>query len=95
MKDGQLENGDLRVWYIPQVPSNNPFYVFVSSPEMAGKVISLLISFSDHEHQNHIKLSYTDASGLEVYEDGAWSEWYSEDGADIDEFTEDGVEPII
>ncbi|MDY0104250.1 MAG: hypothetical protein RBS07_15050 [Lentimicrobium sp.] len=29
------------------------------------------------------------AGGLEVYEDGEWSEWYGDDGRDINEIMDD------
>lgn len=79
-----LNEGDLRVWHIPQVPGK-PFYVPVQSPEEAIKVLDILADYDQFQFQNNIKPDYCNASGLEVFEGGEWVEWYNEDGEDIDE----------
>ncbi len=78
-----------RVWYIPQIPGE-PFYFFVASPENACNIISLLIGFSNFEYEQHIKPDYSDVFGLEVCENGQWTEWSSEEtGNSIDEFMDE------
>lgn len=76
--------GNLRVWHIPQVPGK-PFYVLVASPEEAIKVLDILASYDMFQYENFIKPGYCNASGLTVFEDGEWTEWYNDDGEDIDE----------
>ena len=79
--------GKLRVWHIPQVPGK-PFYVPVETPQEAVKVLNTLAEYDDFQFKNHIKPDYSNASGLEIFEDGKWGEWYSEDGENIDELAE-------
>lgn len=78
---------ELRVWHIPQIPGE-PFRVKVESPEEAVKVLNILAKYDLFQLGHNIKPDYSNAAGLEVFEDGEWSEWYSEDGEDIDEFAE-------
>lgn len=80
------KNGSLRVWHIPQVPGR-PFIVAVETPHIAKQIITLLAEYDLFQFEHRIKPDYTNASGLEVFEDGEWAEWYSEDGDNIDEFT--------
>lgn len=80
--------GDLRVWHIPQVPGK-PFHVTVSSPDEAKKILSTLWNYDIFQFENKIKPDYSNASGLEVYEEDAgdgvngWCEWFNEEGDDI------------
>lgn len=79
--------GDLRVWWIPQVPLAT-FYVPVGNPEEALKMIDTLARYDLFQYNNSIKPDYTNAGGLEVFEDGEWVEWYHpETGEDIDEWS--------
>lgn len=82
-----IKNGSLRVWHIPQVPGT-PFYVEVESPNEAISVLETLWKYDTFQLEENIKPDYSSASGLEVYEDGQWSEWYSEDDEDINEYIE-------
>ena len=82
-----MNNKKLRVWWIPQIPMNNSFYVEVKSPEEAKKIMDVLAKYDEFQFNNKIKPDYSNASGLqELQEDGEWDEWYSEDGRDIDEY---------
>jgi len=69
--------GDLRVWYIPQVPMT-PFVAKViphhegnEEKEMALAAILLdtIINFSIFEFENRIKPDYSDAGGVERWEE--------------------------
>jgi len=88
MKDIEVKEGSLRVWHIPQVPMQ-PFYVPVSSPEEAVRVLDMLGRYDDFQFRKNIKPDYSNASGLVVFEEGEWMEWYDEDGNDIDEWAEE------
>lgn len=79
------KDGNLRVWHIPQVPGR-PFIVEVETPHIAKQIINLLAEYDLFQFEHRIKPDYTNASGLEVFEGGEWTEWYSEDGENIDEF---------
>jgi hypothetical protein len=82
-----MKEGDLRVWHIPQIPGD-AFYVPVSSPEEAGKLLNTLAQYDLFQYENNIKPDYSNASGLEVVESGEWCEWYSKYDEDIDEYLE-------
>lgn len=84
------KNGDLRVWWIPQVPSHNPFYVKVGSPGEAAFVLDILAKYDIYQLQENVKPDYSNAGGLEIYHEmDGWSEWYDETtGEDIDEWME-------
>ena len=79
--------GALRVWHIPQVPGKG-FRVPVKSPAEAKFVLDILAAYDGFQFENRIKPDYCNAGGLEVYENGEWTDWYSEDGQDIDDWAE-------
>lgn len=80
--------GDLRVWWIPQVPGK-PFHVSVASPKEARFVLAILGEYDLFQLANKIKPDYCNAGGLQVYVDDEgvpeWVEWDDEDGYGIDE----------
>lgn len=76
-------SGDLRVYWFPQVPGK-AFRVPVASPSEAQKLMTVLADYDIFQFKNRIKPDYCNAGGLEVFEDGEWCEWNSEDGDDID-----------
>ena len=69
---------EFRVWHIPQVPGK-AFFVEVDSPEEAIKVMNILADYDLFQLDNNIKPDYSNAQGLEVFEDGEWLTWYSKD----------------
>lgn len=76
--------GDLRVYYIPQVPGT-PYRHSV--PDLATAVIvkTALEQLSLFEYTNRIKPDYSDASGIERYEedgDGGL-DWFDVDPDDL------------
>lgn len=77
-----FKKGQLRVWHIPQVPMH-PFLVYVSSIKEAVKVMDTLAIYDLFQFKYKIKPDYSNASGLEVFEDGEWVDWEDEDGNDI------------
>ena len=85
------KNGDLRVWWIPQVPGK-PFYQAVTSLVEAKLLLNALAEYDTFQFENRIKPDYCNAGGLQVYEaeleslDGqdGWCDWYDENGDDID-----------
>lgn len=75
---------DLRVWWIPQVPMK-AFYTPVRNLREAKLLLDVLANYDAFQFENNIKPDYANAGGLEVFEDGEWSDWYDEDGNDIDQ----------
>jgi hypothetical protein len=85
-----MTEGALRVWWVPQIPMK-PFHVPVATPADAGKLLDILADYDAFQFENRIKPDYCNAGGLEVFENGEWCEWESEDGEDIREwFRADG-----
>lgn len=84
--------GDLRVWWIPQVPGT-PFHVKVKNTDEAKLLLKTLANYDLFQFKNKIKGDYCNAGGLEVFEDisedpkvgGEWCEWCNEDGDSIDD----------
>ena len=81
------KEGDLKVWWIPQVPMK-AFEVPVESPKQAKFLLDVLAQYDLFQYHNKVKGDYTNAGGLSVFMntgDGCeWCDWYSEDGRDID-----------
>ena len=65
----------LRVFWIPQI-SMEPFYVDVSSVDEGVKIIDILAKYDLFQYKNNIKPDYSNAGGLEMWEDGEWVDWY-------------------
>lgn len=78
-----MKEGNLKVWWIPQIPMKQ-FEVPVKSPKEAVLILDTLARYDAFQFENNIKPDYCNAGGLLVFEDGEWTEWYSKDGEDID-----------
>lgn len=86
--------GDLRVWWIPQVPGK-AFHVPVKSVDEAKLVLATLARYDLFQLENRIKPDFCNAGGLEVCEELGdspggttqfeWCEWSNEDGDSIDD----------
>lgn len=98
MKTGnEPKIGDLRVWWIPQVPGK-AFHVTVKSIREARLILDTLARYDLFQFRNHIKPDYCNVGGLEVYvadagegkpdwedwDDEEGEEWEDEEGEDID-----------
>lgn len=77
------KKGDLRIWWVPQVPGE-PFHVDVATAAEARLLLDTLARYDQFQFDNNIKPDYSNAGGLEVFEDGEWCDWYDADGDDID-----------
>jgi hypothetical protein len=67
----------LRVWHNPQIPGPI-FYINVDSIEEGIKTIDILSAYDSFQYKNNIKPDYCNVSGLEIFENGEWTEWYDE-----------------
>ena len=84
------KDGDLRVWWIPQVPME-AFNVDVKTPHEAVKLLVVLAEYDLFQLKHKVKPDYSNAGGLNVFENGEWCEWYDEDsGEDIDGWQKNG-----
>jgi len=79
-------SGDLRVWWMPQVPME-PFRFPVDSPAEAKKFIDVLADYDIFQLENNVKPDFSNAGGLEVFLDGEWGDWFDPDtGKCIDDW---------
>ena len=82
-------NNQLRVWHSPQIPGE-PFYVDVSSPDDAKRILNLLGEYDAFQYEQNIKPDYSNVGGLEILgDDGIWVEWEDEDGSNINDLMEE------
>jgi hypothetical protein len=91
------KQGDLRVWWIPQLGASVPtFYWLVKDIHTAKTLLDCLAQYDLFQLENRIKPDFCNAGGLEVYDtnsDGEgtpdWVEWMDESsGDDIDQYFE-------
>lgn len=79
-----MTEGDLRVWWIPQVPMK-AFYRNVVDLAQAALLIETLADYDRFQFENRIKPDYANMGGLQVFEDGDWVNWYDPgSGLDFD-----------
>lgn len=83
MSDVQLldegsQEGDLKIWWVPQVPMK-PFEVCVSSFEEAKTILRILAEYDFFQYKNNIKPDYCNKGGLVVFENGKWVDFISDD----------------
>ncbi len=67
------QEGDLRVWWIPQVPMK-AFRVDIETVEEGKKLLTVLADYDIFQFENHVKPDYSNAGGIECFEDGEWSD---------------------
>lgn len=72
----------LRVWHLRNVPSFATHYE-VATPELAAWLIEELA-----EKDLQDPLVYNNAFGLEMLEGDEWTEWFTDTGDDIHEYSE-------
>lgn len=82
MTNDKPAEGDLRVWYVPQVPGK-PYEVDMPTQDLATAVLVLdaIIGLSNFEFENRIKPDYSDMAGIARF-DG--DDWEDVDDAEID-----------
>lgn len=76
MKTDNAKEGDLMVWWIPQIGMcGDPFEYPVPSIEAAAVLIDALGMYDLYQYDNLIKPDYSNMGGLHVFESGEWSDW--------------------
>lgn len=96
------KQGDLRVWWIPQIGMRAYFHVPVASPDEAKKLLTALADYDLFQLKHNIKPDFSNVGGLECFQQYGppvdaddfpdWCEWESEDGNNIDDY-EPGDKP--
>ncbi len=69
-----MNEGDLQVWWIPQVPMK-PFEVKVSSIDEGRKIVTVLADYDAFQYENKIKPDYCNTGGIRVFEYGEWVDY--------------------
>ena len=87
-----MKEGQLRVWWIPQVPGE-PFHVDVASVEEGVKIMDVLAEYDKFQYDNNIKPDYCNTGGLQMWnadmvendeQDSGWTDWCDEETGDDD-----------
>ena len=85
MPDQSPQEGDLRIWWIPQIPMK-PFEWPVADLTQAKLLLDVLAEYDLFQYENKIKPDYYNTGGLQVFEDSEWLDWrHPETGDDLDE----------
>ena len=78
------QEGDLKVWWKPQVPCESFEYPVKDIPQ--AKMLLKALALYDLFQLNHkIKPDYCNAGGLVQFQDGEWLDWCNDDGDSIDD----------
>jgi hypothetical protein len=83
MRIMQKEKLKLRIWWIRNPPRDADYY----SVDNIEEAIAKLNKLAQQDLGN--KLITSNAAGLEVLEDGKWTEYYDEENRDINEIRRD------
>ncbi len=83
-QEKQPQEGDLQVWWIPQVPME-AFHYAVKDVEQAKLLLNALAQYDLFQFENKVKPDYCNMGGLEYFNNYEWQEWYDKDGLDINE----------
>ncbi len=86
------QEGDLKVWWIPQVPMK-PFEVPVPNLLTGKHLMDALAEYDLFQLENRIKPDFSNAGGLMMYEgeEEGWCDWYSDDGDEIDQLSTEQI----
>lgn len=89
-KSQEAKVGDLRVWWIAQVPGK-AFHVDVASVQEGVKMMDTLALYDLHQLEVNVKGDFANAGGLEVFTaDGGpdgkpgWEAWFDDETAEDD-----------
>jgi hypothetical protein len=81
------KDGDLKVWWIPQVPGKA--FEFPVPSLLAGRfMLNLLAKYDLFQFENLVKPDYSNVGGIMVFEENEWVDWCSEDGDEFDDMSE-------
>jgi len=74
--------GDLRVWWIPQIPGK-AFLVDVQNTYEAKLMLGTLARYDTFQLVERVRPDFSNIGGLEVFGVDGWEDWADEDGEDI------------
>ena len=77
------QEGDLRVWWIPQIPMK-AFEWPVDDLRQAAVMLDALAAYDDFQFAENVKGDYANTGGLSIFQGGEWVDWENEEGDDFD-----------
>jgi len=86
-----IQEGDLRLWWIPQCGMDETFYYPIKSISEAKHMLDAFAMYDLFQMEQYIKDDFSNVGSLEMFEDGDWCDWYNEDGDNINRVDENGV----
>lgn len=86
-----MSDKKLRVWWIPAVGRVDvPFYIPVSSPEEAKRMLDTLSAYDIYLENEYLVSADANTGGLEMLdENGEWVDWECDGYDDLDEYIEE------
>lgn len=75
--------GNLKVWWIPQVPMT-AFEIDIESVAEGVKIMDVLAAYDAFQFENNVKPDYCNVGGIVMLEDGEWIDWYDEETGEDD-----------
>jgi hypothetical protein len=66
-----------RIWHKSQIPGKS-FKLTVQSPEEGQEILDILADYDLFQFENNIKPDYSNASGIECFENGEWIDYYDD-----------------
>lgn len=77
------QQGDLRVWWIPQIPGR-PFEWPVKDVIHAALLLDALAAYDDFQFAERVKGDYCNEGGLQIFDQGKWVDWEDDECDDFD-----------
>lgn len=65
--------GELRVWWVPQIPMQ-AFYVTVGTVAEGRRLLEVLADYDLFQLEHHVKPDFANAGGLERWDGEDWEE---------------------
>lgn len=98
-----MKNGQLKVWWIPQVPMK-ALTVLVDNLGQAKMLLDTLAEYDLFQFRNNVKPDYSNAGGLQIWDETLdagednekWTDWFIDGYYDnLDEYIEDNPEKVF
>jgi hypothetical protein len=87
------KDGDLRVWWIPQIPGQ-PFLVNVRTLREARLLTGALAEYDKFQFDHNVKPDYSNAGGVQVFEHKEFVDFWTEDGIEFDKLTDAQIDEL-
>lgn len=83
--------GQLRIWWIPQVPMES-FFQEVKTVHEAKLLLDTLAKYDLFQLEHKVKSDYSNAGGLTTWDGLEWVDWEDTDGNSIDDLMDEDVD---